>query len=134
MSGWTANDMPDQTGRTVIVTGANSGLGFVTSRASNCCTKALTSRMPRSFVLARTKLAGLTVVGIWRLCYRRPFRTMAQRHCSGQERRSADGGGAAELQWLISQRYVSLPDVRAFSRKAVIPDIVEMPAAAFTSA
>jgi NAD(P)-dependent dehydrogenase (short-subunit alcohol dehydrogenase family) len=32
MSGWTANDIPDQSGRTVIVTGANSGLGFVTSR------------------------------------------------------------------------------------------------------
>lgn len=32
MSSWTANDIPDQSGRTVIVTGANSGLGFVTSR------------------------------------------------------------------------------------------------------
>lgn len=32
MSNWTANDIPDQSGRTVIVTGANSGLGFVTSR------------------------------------------------------------------------------------------------------
>ena len=32
MSNWTANDVPDQSGRTVIVTGANSGLGFVTSR------------------------------------------------------------------------------------------------------
>ena len=28
---WTAHDMPDQTGRTVLVTGANSGLGFLTS-------------------------------------------------------------------------------------------------------
>ncbi|MEU1312437.1 oxidoreductase [Streptomyces cinnamoneus] len=29
---WTADDIPDQTGRTVVVTGANSGLGFVTAR------------------------------------------------------------------------------------------------------
>ena len=33
MSSWTANHIPDQSGRTVIVTGANSGLGFVTSLA-----------------------------------------------------------------------------------------------------
>ena len=30
--GWTAADVPDQTGRQVIVTGANSGLGLVTAR------------------------------------------------------------------------------------------------------
>jgi len=30
--GWTAKDIPDQTGRTAIVTGANSGLGLVTAR------------------------------------------------------------------------------------------------------
>ncbi|WP_331728110.1 oxidoreductase [Streptomyces sp. NBC_00158] len=29
---WTADDIPDQTGRTVLVTGANSGLGYVTAR------------------------------------------------------------------------------------------------------
>jgi NAD(P)-dependent dehydrogenase (short-subunit alcohol dehydrogenase family) len=29
--GWTAADIPDQRGRTVVVTGANSGLGFLTS-------------------------------------------------------------------------------------------------------
>jgi NAD(P)-dependent dehydrogenase (short-subunit alcohol dehydrogenase family) len=29
---WTAQDMPDQSGRTAIVTGANSGLGLVTAR------------------------------------------------------------------------------------------------------
>jgi NAD(P)-dependent dehydrogenase (short-subunit alcohol dehydrogenase family) len=29
---WTAADIPDQTGRTVVVTGANSGLGAVTAR------------------------------------------------------------------------------------------------------
>lgn len=30
-SGWTDADMPNQSGRTVVVTGANSGLGFLTS-------------------------------------------------------------------------------------------------------
>jgi NAD(P)-dependent dehydrogenase (short-subunit alcohol dehydrogenase family) len=30
--GWTAQDIPDQSGRTAIVTGANSGLGLVTAR------------------------------------------------------------------------------------------------------
>ncbi|GAA2147526.1 oxidoreductase [Glycomyces algeriensis] len=30
---WTAADIPDQTGRTVVVTGANSGLGIETARA-----------------------------------------------------------------------------------------------------
>lgn len=29
---WTADEMPDQTGRTALVTGANSGLGLVTAR------------------------------------------------------------------------------------------------------
>src|SRR5690242_15790141 len=33
MSRWTAADIPDQTGRTAIVTGANSGLGFRTAEA-----------------------------------------------------------------------------------------------------
>ena len=33
MSRWTADDIPDQSGRTVLVTGANSGLGLQTSLA-----------------------------------------------------------------------------------------------------
>ena len=33
MTAWTVSDIPDQTGRTVLVTGANSGLGFHTSVA-----------------------------------------------------------------------------------------------------
>ncbi|GAB4530527.1 MAG: SDR family NAD(P)-dependent oxidoreductase [Anaerolineae bacterium] len=33
MPKWTAQDMPDQTGRTAIVTGANSGLGYETALA-----------------------------------------------------------------------------------------------------
>lgn len=28
MNGWTANDMPDQSGRVVVITGANSGVGY----------------------------------------------------------------------------------------------------------
>ncbi|MBN1528497.1 MAG: SDR family oxidoreductase [Thermoleophilaceae bacterium] len=31
-AGWTAADIPDQSGRTAVVTGANSGLGLVTAR------------------------------------------------------------------------------------------------------
>src|SRR5215813_12824269 len=30
MAGWTADDIPDQAGRTVLVTGGNSGLGYQT--------------------------------------------------------------------------------------------------------
>jgi NAD(P)-dependent dehydrogenase (short-subunit alcohol dehydrogenase family) len=32
MAKWTASDIPDQSGRTAIVTGANSGIGLVTAR------------------------------------------------------------------------------------------------------
>ena len=32
MSKWTAADLPDQAGRTVVVTGANSGIGLITAR------------------------------------------------------------------------------------------------------
>ncbi|WP_338696263.1 oxidoreductase [Streptomyces sp. Q6] len=32
MSGWNASDIPDQSGRTAVVTGANSGIGYVTAR------------------------------------------------------------------------------------------------------
>lgn len=32
MSGWSATDIPDQTGRTIVVTGANSGIGFHAAR------------------------------------------------------------------------------------------------------
>ncbi|HEV7204768.1 MAG TPA: oxidoreductase [Jatrophihabitans sp.] len=33
MTSWTAAEIPDQTGRTIVVTGANSGLGAATARA-----------------------------------------------------------------------------------------------------
>ncbi|MGH3745641.1 MAG: oxidoreductase [Mycobacteriales bacterium] len=32
MAGWSADDIPDQRGRTFVVTGANSGIGFATAR------------------------------------------------------------------------------------------------------
>ncbi|MEV0633822.1 oxidoreductase [Streptomyces sp. NPDC050619] len=32
MSGWTEKDIPDQSGRVAVVTGANSGIGYVTAR------------------------------------------------------------------------------------------------------
>jgi protochlorophyllide reductase len=32
MSRWTEADIPDQTGRTILVTGANSGLGLRTAQ------------------------------------------------------------------------------------------------------
>ncbi|TDC71421.1 oxidoreductase [Streptomyces hainanensis] len=32
MAGWTAGDMPDQSGRLALVTGANSGIGYATAR------------------------------------------------------------------------------------------------------
>ena len=32
LSKWTTADIPDQSGRTAIVTGANSGLGLITAR------------------------------------------------------------------------------------------------------
>ncbi|WP_330304433.1 MULTISPECIES: oxidoreductase [unclassified Streptomyces] len=32
MAGWSADDIPDQSGRTAVVTGANSGIGYVTAR------------------------------------------------------------------------------------------------------
>jgi NAD(P)-dependent dehydrogenase (short-subunit alcohol dehydrogenase family) len=31
MSNWTANDIPKQAGRTFVITGANSGLGYIMS-------------------------------------------------------------------------------------------------------
>src|SRR6266571_1676182 len=33
MAPWTAADIPDQTGRTAVITGANTGLGYETARA-----------------------------------------------------------------------------------------------------
>jgi NAD(P)-dependent dehydrogenase (short-subunit alcohol dehydrogenase family) len=49
MTRWTAADVPDQRGRTVIITGANSGLGAQASR-----------------VLAK---AGAKVIKTWRVVH-----------------------------------------------------------------
>lgn len=32
MPGWNANHIPDQSGRTAVVTGANSGIGLITAQ------------------------------------------------------------------------------------------------------
>jgi hypothetical protein len=34
MAKWTPGDIPDQTGRVVLVTGGNTGIGYITCRAS----------------------------------------------------------------------------------------------------
>jgi NAD(P)-dependent dehydrogenase (short-subunit alcohol dehydrogenase family) len=46
---WTANDMPDQTGRTIAVTGANSGIGWEAAKAfaANGAHVVLACRDPR---------------------------------------------------------------------------------------
>src|SRR3954470_20099161 len=48
MNGWSADDIPPQEGRIAIVTGTNSGLGFVTARelARAGATVVMTSRDP----------------------------------------------------------------------------------------
>ena len=55
MDKWTANQIPDQSGRTFIVTGANSGLGFETTRE-------LSRHGGRVIVAARSEAKGLDAV------------------------------------------------------------------------
>jgi NAD(P)-dependent dehydrogenase (short-subunit alcohol dehydrogenase family) len=58
MARWVASDIPDQTGRVAIVTGANSGLGYVTSRelARNGARVVMACRDPARGESALTRL------------------------------------------------------------------------------
>ncbi|MGH8861851.1 MAG: oxidoreductase [Jatrophihabitantaceae bacterium] len=58
MANWTAEDLPDQTGRTVVVTGANSGLGAAITRAL-AARGARVVMACRNVEKARTVAAGL---------------------------------------------------------------------------
>ncbi len=57
--GWTTADVPDQTGRTVLVTGANSGLGLQTALvlARSGARVLLTARDPERGEVARARVA-----------------------------------------------------------------------------
>jgi NAD(P)-dependent dehydrogenase (short-subunit alcohol dehydrogenase family) len=82
MSSWAAQDIPDQAGRTVIITGANSGLGFEAAAAlaerrahvvlavrnldkgREAC-DAIVARHPRAdLALQQLDLASLTSIGV----------------------------------------------------------------------
>ena len=56
--GWDAADIPDQTGRAAVITGANSGLGFQAARylAGRGAVVVLTGRDPGRITVARDRL------------------------------------------------------------------------------
>ena len=64
--GWTLKDIPDQTGRLVLVTGANSGLGLETSRAllQKGATLLMACRSKRKSEEARRELLDLGTTGV----------------------------------------------------------------------
>ncbi|MER7209285.1 oxidoreductase [Streptosporangium sp. NPDC000239] len=57
---WTFNDIPDQTGRVVVLTGANSGIGYITARelARHGAQVVLACRDPERGRLALTRMQG----------------------------------------------------------------------------
>ncbi|MEU0071566.1 oxidoreductase [Streptomyces sp. NPDC006332] len=56
MSGWSAKDVPDQSGRVAVVTGANSGIGYVTARE-------LARRGARVVLACRSEARGAEAAG-----------------------------------------------------------------------
>ena len=74
MAAWTTRNIPDQSGRIALVTGANSGLGLETARAlaAKGATVVMACRSPRKAEQARQDViaAGLAVVDLANL--RRP--------------------------------------------------------------
>ncbi|MDH6627607.1 NAD(P)-dependent dehydrogenase (short-subunit alcohol dehydrogenase family) [Streptomyces sp. LBL] len=56
MSGWSEKDVPDQSGRVAVVTGANSGIGYVTARE-------LARRGARVVLACRSEARGAEAVG-----------------------------------------------------------------------
>ena len=64
--GWTLKDIPDQTGRLALVTGANSGLGLETSRAllQKGATVLMACRSQRKSEAARRELLNLGTTGV----------------------------------------------------------------------
>src|SRR5579875_571718 len=69
MARWTAADIPDQTGRIAVVTGANSGLGYVTARelARRGARVVLTSRDANRGADAMRRLAEEVPTGLTEL-------------------------------------------------------------------
>lgn len=59
VNNWTANNIPDQSGRVAMVTGANSGLGYESSRelARKGATVIMACRNPQKAERAKVQLS-----------------------------------------------------------------------------